>query len=61
MRKPPKDWTFYCNGRLYEYSPLEDTWYPVPTDDEVRFQWIVIYVALAIVFGFLLYTTVQAL
>lgn len=40
-----KDKFIERRGRLYEYSELDDTWYPVPTQDQYDFQRFVIFIS----------------
>ena len=33
------------NGRRYQYSELDDSWYPVPSQGEYDFQRFVIFIS----------------
>ena len=39
-------------GRLYTYSSLDDTFYPVPTKGEYQRNMLAVYVSIAILVGF---------
>lgn len=42
-------------GRLYTYSSLDDTFYPVPTKGEYQRNMLAVYVSIAILVGFTIY------
>ncbi len=44
------------NGRVYTYSESDDTWYPLPTEREYRFQVRVIWASAVILLLFVVYS-----
>lgn len=42
-------------GRLYTYSAIDDTFYPVPTKGEYQRNMLAVYVSIAILVGFTIY------
>ena len=51
--------TIERNGRKYEYSAVDDSWYPVPTQDQYDFQRFVIFISTILVICYVAYLIIE--
>jgi hypothetical protein len=57
MKTPPlpDGYRITVENRVYTYSVLDDTFYPMPTKGEYQRNMLAVYVSIAILVGFTIY------
>lgn len=56
-----KDDIIERQGRYYQYSEVDDTWYPMPTQDQYDFQRFVVFMSGIVLVCFIAWALIQHL